>query len=385
MNEPAVKSKVALVTCATYDDIKVYEAVKQGIGLIGGLTRFAKPGEKIVLKPNVLIGSAPEKCVCTHPAVFKAVGRIFQEVGAMVSCGDSPGFGSTAFNMRMAGLKQVADELGIPVADFSKGTAVSYKEGLLVKRLIIANEVLAADGLVSLPKLKTHGLTRMTGAVKNQFGCVPGFLKNQQHARMADPFDFATMLVDLNALLKPRIFIMDAVMAMEGNGPRSGKPRKIGALLISTDPIALDAVACKIIDLNPAFVPTAAPGEKAGLGTYHYENIEVVGGNVDDFICTDFDVVRKPVEHIASGAIRKFFKNRTNPRPVIDKELCTKCGTCVRHCPVTPKAVDWVDDDESRPPAHDYGRCIRCFCCQELCPEGAISIKETLLGRLFFR
>ena len=385
MNEPVAKSRVALLPCDTYDDAKVYEAVKQGIDLIGGLSHFVKPGEKIVLKPNVLIGSAPVKCVCTHPAVFKAAGRIFQEAGATVSCGDSPGFGSTAFNMRMAGLKQVADELGIPVADFSKGTAVSHKEGLLVKRFIIANEVLAADGLVSLPKLKTHGLTRMTGAVKNQFGCVPGFLKNQQHVRMADPFDFATMLVDLNTLLKPRIFIMDAVMAMEGNGPRSGKPRKIGALLISTDPIALDAIACKIIDLNPSFVPTSAPGEKAGLGTYRYENIEVVGGKVDDFICKDFDVVRKPVEHITSGALRTFFKNRTNPRPVIDKALCTRCGTCVQHCPVTPKAVDWVNGDRSHPPSHNYDRCIRCFCCQELCPESAISIKQTLLGRLFFR
>jgi uncharacterized protein (DUF362 family) len=385
MNQTIGKSKVALVPCDSYDDIKVYEAVKRGLGLLGGVSHFVKPGEKIILKPNVLIGAAQERCVCTHPAVLKAVGRLFKELGVTLSCGDSPAFGSTGLNTRIAGLKQVADELGIPLEDFSKGTAVSHKEGLLVKRFVIADCVLAADGLVSLPKLKTHGLTRMTGAVKNQFGCIPGFLKNQQHARMADPFDFAMMLVDLNMVIKPRLYIMDAVMAMEGNGPRNGRPRKIGALLISSDPVALDAVVCKIINLNPAFVPTAAPGEKAGLGTYHDENIEVVGANVEDFICHDFDVIRKPVEHAASGAIRTFIKNQTNPRPVIDKALCTRCDTCVRHCPVTPKAVDWIDGDQVRPPAHHYGRCIRCFCCQELCPEGAISIKETLLGRLFFR
>ena len=245
--------------------------------------------------------------------------------------------------------------------------------------------MLAADGLVSLPKLKTHGLTRLTGAVKNQFGCIPGFLKNQQHARMADPFSFATMLVDLNTLIKPRICIMDAVMAMEGNGPRSGRPRKIGAILVSADPIALDAVACRIINLNPAFVPTSEPGERAGLGTYHEENIEVLGAGVDDFICQDFAVVRRPVEHAAAGRFRTFIKNRTSARPVIDKVKCNQCGTCVRHCPVTPKAVDWVGGDETRPPAHNYDRCIRCFCCQELCPEGAISIQEELLGRLFYR
>ena len=103
---------------------------------------------------------------------------------------------------------------------------VSHKEGLLIKRFTVAEEVWNANGLVSLPKLKTHGLTRMTGAVKNQFGCMPGLLKNQQHARLADPFDFATVLVDLNVSLKPRLCIMDAVMAMEGNGPHERQAEK---------------------------------------------------------------------------------------------------------------------------------------------------------------
>lgn len=148
--------------------------------------------------------------------------------------------------------------------------------------------------------------------------------------------------------------------------------------------MALDAVACSIINLKPDLVPTAAPGEKAGLGTYHEANIEVVGGNMADFFCKDFEVVRKPVEHVASGALRNYIKNRINPRPVIANDLCTMCGTCVKHCPVRPKAVDWVNDDKTRPPVHNYSRCIRCFCCQEMCPEGAISIKNTLLGKLLF-
>ncbi|MFA5307941.1 MAG: DUF362 domain-containing protein [Dehalococcoidales bacterium] len=379
------KSRVALVACDTYDEEKVYRAVARGVGLIGGIEQFVTAGEKIVLKPNVLIGSAPEKCVCTHPAVFKAAAKIFLESGAVLSCGDSPGFGGTAAGMRTAGLKQVADELNITVADFSKGTSVSHREGRLVKRFTIADAVLAADGLVSLSKLKTHGLMRMTGAIKNQFGCIPGLIKGQHHARMADPFEFAAMLADLNTLLKPRLYIMDAVMAMEGNGPRNGSPRKIGAILVSKDPVALDAVACKIINLDPAFVPTLASGEKTGLGTYHEENIEVAGEKAADFICPDFDVVRKPVEHAVSGRFRIFFKNRMSPRPLIDKDKCTECGTCIRHCPVTPKAVDWVGGDEKRPPVHNYDRCIRCFCCQELCPEGAILIKESWLGRLLNR
>ncbi len=379
------KSRVALIACETYDNGRVYEAVRAGFELIGGLSSFIKPGEKIVLKPNVLIGASPEKCVCTHPAVFRAAGRLLLEAGASVTCGDSPGFGGCAVNMRLAGLKGAADELGIGLADFARGRVVFHKGALLNRRFIIANGVLDADGLVSLPKLKTHGLTRMTGAVKNQFGCVPGLLKGQHHARTPDPYNFATMLVDLNTLIRPRLYIMDAVMAMEGNGPRSGNPRKLGVLLLSSDPVAMDAVACKIIDLNPAFVPTSEPGERAGLGTYRYENIEIVGEDVASFICRDFDVVRKPPVSASGGRFSKFFKNRTSARPVIDEALCTRCGTCIRHCPVSPRAVDWVNGDKSRPPVHNYNLCIRCFCCQEMCPEGAIYVKEPLLGKVFFR
>ena len=374
-----------MVACDSYDDAKVCEALKKGIGLIGGLTGIIKPGDKILLKPNVLIGSAPEKCVCTHPAVLKAAGEILMEAGAIVSCGDSPGFGTTAGSLKAAGLKQAADDIGMEIADFSTGTPVSHKDGLLVKHFTIAEAVMNADGLVSLAKMKTHGLCRMTGAVKNQFGCIPGFEKKQHHARMADPYDFGAMLVDLNMAIKPRLYIMDAVMAMEGNGPRSGKPRKIGALLVSTDPVALDAVACKIMNLNPEYVPTMAPGEKAGLGTYHDENIEVLGDKVEEFICKDFDVVRRPKEHATSGTARAYFKNLVSARPVIDKDLCTMCGICIKHCPVTPKAVDWLDGDKTSPPVYNYNRCIRCYCCQELCPEGAITIEDTFLGKLFSR
>jgi uncharacterized protein (DUF362 family)/Pyruvate/2-oxoacid:ferredoxin oxidoreductase delta subunit len=385
MPDKRPKLKVALVPCATYNDAEVLAAMKSGLDILGGTGAFVKPGEKIVLKPNVLIGAGPDRCVCTHPSVFRAAAKILLDAGAVLTCGDSPGFGGAALNMNLAGLKKVADELGIALADFSRGKVVRHKTALLNRRFVIANGVLDADGLVSLPKLKTHGLTRMTGAVKNQFGCVPGLLKNQQHARMPDPFNFSTMLVDLNTLIRPRLFIMDAVMAMEGNGPRSGRPRKLGVLLLSSDPIALDAVACKLINLDPALVPTAVPGEKAGLGTYHDDNIEVVGAKIEDYICCDFDVVRKPVVSRTGGRVSIFIKNRFSPRPVIDKALCNECGTCVEHCPVNPKAVDWVSGDKTKPPAHNYSRCIRCFCCQELCPQGAISVETPWMAKILFQ
>lgn len=333
----------------------------------------------------MLSGTNPQKCVTTHPSVFQATGRLLQKAGARVHYGDSPSFGKCEGNMKKADLKTVADGLGIKLADFDNGKPVTHKGALLNKRFVIANGVLESDGLVSLPKLKTHPLTRFTGAIKNQFGCVPGILKSQYHVKMPDPYDFATMLVDLNTLIRPRLYIMDGIIAMEGNGPRSGKPKKLGVLLFSSDPIALDSIACKIINLDPEFVPTSKLGEKAGVGTYHYENIEVIGDKIESFIDTDFEVIRKPPVSSASGRIMTFIKNQICPRPAIDKSKCTNCGICVTMCPVDPKAVDWHTGDKYKLPTHKYGRCIRCYCCQESCPEGAVAVEDTLLSKLIFR
>ena len=378
------RSKVALIRCDTYDDERVYEAIRSGLGLLGGISQFVKPGESIVLKPNVLIGSNPERSVTTHPAVFKAVGRLFREAGASVSYGDSSSFGKCEPNMRKSGLIEAGDELGLSVADFNSGRTVSHKDALLVKSFVIANGVLDSDGLVSLPKLKTHPLTRFTGAVKNQFGCIPGLLKSQYHVKLPDPYDFCSMLVDLNMLVKPRLCVMDGVVAMEGNGPRSGKSKKMSVLLLSSDPIAIDATACRIIDLAPEAVPTSKAGEKARLGTYHSENIEIVGENIESFLDRSFEVIRTPPTPCTSGRVRNFVKNRICEKPVIDEGKCNICGICVNMCPVEPKAVDWHTGDKSRSPTYKYDRCIRCFCCQENCPEGAVFVESPMLGRIFF-
>ncbi len=378
-------SMVALVGCEDYAEDKVDAAIQRGIDLLGGIRPLVKSGETIVLKPNVLIGSDPSRCVTTHPAVLKSVGKLFQAAGATVLFGDSPAVGGCDFNLRRAGLRQVGDEAGFIVADFDHGREVSHPQALLAKKITLANAVLDADGVISLPKLKAHPLTRLTGAVKNQFGCVPGFLKGQFHVKMPDPHTFAAMLVDINTFIRPRLYIMDAVIGMEGNGPRSGQPRQIGVLLFSADPVALDAVACKLINLNPEFVPTSRPGEKSGLGTYHYENIDIVGDDIQAFVVGDFVVVRKPVPPAASGFIRTMIKNRATPRPVMDTAKCTACGTCIEMCPVGLPALYWMLTEAGKKPKYNYDECIRCYCCQETCPEGAISIKTPWAGKVFFR
>ena len=377
------KSTVSIVRCETYTINEVEAAVRKGIGLLGGIDGFVRPGEKIVLKPNILIGTNPQKGVTTHPAVFTAVGRVLQEAGVDVWYGDSSGIGKAEFNLKRSGIKEAADEFGFTLADFDSGRIVHHRESLLVKQFEIAAGVLDANGLISLPRFKTHGFMRFTGAVKNQFGCVPGLLKSQFHVRLPDPAEFAAMLVDINTLIKPRLYIMDGITAMEGNGPRSGHIRHMGVILVSADPVALDATACRMIDLEPEYVPTSLPGEKAGLGTYHAENIEILGEPIEAFYTPDFDVVRSPVKSGTGSGLLQMLKNRVTPRPVIDTAKCTSCGTCIEKCPVEPKAVYRKGPDTKFIPVHDYQRCIRCYCCQEMCPEGAISIKNTLLSKLF--
>ena len=379
------KSKVVLIRCETYEDNSVITAIRRGLEMLGGISNFVRAGEKIVLKPNLLVGVAPEKGVTTHPAILKAVGKILQEAGVSVYYGDSPSFGGMEGNLKRAGLKQVGDEMGFIMADFDKGREVSFKEGLLVKKFIVANGVLDADGLVSLPKFKTQGFTRLTGAVKNQFGCVPGMLKSQYHVKLPDPYDFGTMLVDLNSFIKPRFYIIDGIIAMEGNGPRSGKLKSLNVILMSDDPVAIDATACRIIGLDPEIVPTSIPGEKSHAGTYHSENIELLGDSLESFFDPAFDVDRTPVLHKPGGKTANFIKNRITQKPVIDRNKCDCCGVCVKMCPVEPKAVNWIKGNKTIPPKHNYDLCIRCYCCQETCPDAAISIQTPFLGRFFFK
>jgi uncharacterized protein (DUF362 family)/ferredoxin len=386
MNTQEKRSTVALVRCGSYAEGEVLAAVKRGAGLLGGMGKFASPGETVLVKPNVLLAALPEQCVTTHPAVFKAVCMCLLETGSRVVFGDSPafysGWGNFGPAMRKAGLTAIAESLGVAYADFENGTLVTNKNGASHKLLVIANGVLAAQGVVSLPKLKTHGLTRITGAVKNQFGCVPGAHKGQYHARVPNVHDFARLLADITAFVKPRLYVMDAVMAMEGNGPQNGDPRRLGLLMLSTDPVALDAIACRIIGLDPGFVPTIAAGEQAGLGTSRYDRIDCVGDGVATFVAPGFKVTRQPAVSVPDNPALRTIRNALVARPVIAPARCTRCGACISACPVQPRALGWGSAPTMRPPVYKYSRCIRCFCCHEICPFGAIHIKTPLLGRL---
>ncbi len=375
------RSTVAVVRCAGYDAPVVDAALRRGIDLLGGLGRFVRPGERILLKPNILAGDGPEKAVTTHPEVLAGCARLFAAGGAVVSFGDSPGLENEAHAVRRSGLEEAGRRSGAAPGDFSNGGSLDHPSGRLVRRFPVARAVHECDGIVNLPKLKTHQLTRLTGAVKNLFGCIPGKRKALYHVQFQDIMDFCGLLVDINLRLRPRLHVLDAVVAMEGNGPRSGDPQALNVLILSTDPVAVDATACRLVDLDPAFMPTSVVGQRAGLGRYGEEDIEYVGDTLSDFIRGDFQVVRKPVYSNASYTYYNTIKRLVVPRPAIDPRRCVRCGLCVAACPVPGKALQFRDGRD-RPPRYDYDRCIRCYCCQEMCPERAIGRKTPLLGRV---
>jgi uncharacterized protein (DUF362 family)/Pyruvate/2-oxoacid:ferredoxin oxidoreductase delta subunit len=381
---PHLQSKVALIECPDYDENKVQAALRRGIELLGGIRSFAGPGEKILLKPNILSGAAVEKNVTTHPSVLKGVGSLCQESGARVSFGDSPGFGSPTGAAAKAGLAAAARSIGMDQADFSTPAQVSFNEALIAKQLVLAKGALETDAIISLAKMKTHGFMRITGAVKNQFGCVPGIRKGEFHVKMPLAGHFASMLVDINRYLKTRLYVLDGITAMEGNGPGSGSPRKMKVLLLSSDPVALDAVFCRLIHLPAQYVPTMKPAADSGLGTFAAEKIVIVGDELARLAAPDFDVVRRPAVPF-DRSFPYYLKKWITPRPFIDPALCENCGVCTAVCPLEPKAVHKRPGGGSSLPVYDYQRCIRCYCCQEMCPSGAIAIKRPLLSRLIHR
>jgi uncharacterized protein (DUF362 family)/NAD-dependent dihydropyrimidine dehydrogenase PreA subunit len=377
-------SKVALVYCEDYQLDEVRRSVKRGLDLLGGADAFSRPAEKILVKVNMLVGDDPAKCVGPHPTVFQGVLEEFLSTKSNVSFGDSPGFGSPRAAARAAGLLAVADEAHVPLADFETPVTNSYSETHLIKQFTFAKSVVQSDGLISLCKLKSHGLTRLTGAIKNQFGCIPGMLKAEFHSRLPNADLFSQMLVDINLALKPRLFIMDGIVAMEGNGPRNGTPRPMHCLLFSTDPVALDAIVCRMVNLDETLVEPIKYGNAFGLGDN--QNIEVVGDPLERFIVADFKVNRAKASSEAKRESKagKVLRNNIIPRPVISSEKCIQCGRCVTVCPAEPKALSWAHGKDS-PPVYNYDRCIRCYCCQELCPYDAITIKVPFLGHLIRR
>ena len=382
------KHVVALVPLDTYDQLQVDEAVRQGVALLGGLAQFVRPEESILLKPNLLGSALPQKAVTTHPAVFAAVARLLREAGCThLSYGDSPG-NPTATPRKVAvssGIAEAAARFDIPLADFDHGASVSFPQGQAAHGFFLCNGVRDADAVINLPKMKTHALERITGAVKNLYGCIFSVNKAAGHARHPSSEAFANMLCDLHLCVKPRLHILDGIVAMEGNGPTSGVPKAMNVLLFSADPVALDSVFAALVSLDPAAVPTCVSGAQRGLGVMAAEDILVRTPAGDCSVADAAARYGKPDFDVFRGVMKKHFLTKLLPllpwlqaRPQVDLHKCVACGICQEACPVPEKAVHSGHGQKAR---YDYHKCIRCYCCQEMCPAKAISVRQPFSWR----
>lgn len=377
-----MKSKVVLLPCGEYDEEKVYTLLKQGLYLVGGVEALIPKDAKILLKPNLLKRAEVEKAVITHPVVVGAFARILRENGyEQIVLADSCGHGTTQAVIRGTGMDTYLEKYQIPAIDYSEGIKVDYPQGIQAKEFILPKELLEQNCVISLSKMKTHALERITGAVKNSYGFVYGFHKAKGHTQYPSADSFARMLIDLNKCVAPKLYVMDGIVAMEGNGPGSGDPVQMNVMLMSTDPVALDSVFSRLVYLKPEMVPTNYHGEKMGLGTWKEEEITLLTPDgeismseaVKRYGNPQFNVdrteVRKNIWTRMAGALNIFQK-----KPYIEADKCVRCGICVQSCPVPGKAVDFRKGKD-KPPVYDYKKCIRCFCCQEMCPKKAIKVK----------
>ncbi len=374
-------SKVVVMRCTEYDLDQVYQKIDWGLKQLGGIESIIPKGKKVLLKPNLVVGSHPENAVTTHPVILEAVIKIMKEHQYPIKYGDSPGFGNPEKAANKAGLKEVADRYDVFFADFLNGETISYPEGVACKQFDIANGILETEAIINLPKMKAHALQRITGAIKNPFGAVVGYNKATMHSRYTNAYNFADMLIDLDQYLNVDLHIMDGILAMEGNGPRNGNPIKMNVIMISTDPVAMDTLFCKMVDLNHLLIPTIIAGKERGLGTY--EDIEIIGDPIAPLINKAFDIDRGTVKKEDSTSL-SFLRKHVIRRPYIIKDACQKCGVCVEVCPLEDKALQFPKGNKTTPPQYDYSKCIRCYCCQEMCPYHAIEVKTPVIGKVLY-
>ncbi len=374
------RTKVCSVACSNYD----YQLVKKSLKEVFNTIQVAKlinPGDVVLLKPNLLSPHQPKKAITTHPVIVEVLIELLQEQEATVKLGESSGImlrGSslTDESFVATGMKEVCDKYQVEMINFDKTSVKESAKGELTgERFFLPQPLLEADIIISLPKLKTHNLTLFTGAIKNLYGCIPGFRKAEYHKIYPNPVDFAELVVDLYHAIKPDLAIMDGVVALEGDGPgSSGDSCKVGTILGSKDLVALDAVAASYLGYKSNDVPITKLANQEGYGQSQLEKIEVVGS----FTPTDreYDLPSNFLLSILPSFLLRPLASRLMLLPEINQDKCIKCNRCLENCPKE------VIVERNNHLEIEYDECIKCLCCQELCPEDAVFVKETFLVKL---
>lgn len=373
----------AIVRCMDYSAAALDAALSEALDAIGGLD-WVRPNMKIAVKVNLAAAKAPEFAVCTDPAAVSALCRMLVARGAQVIVGDSPPglFTPGALERIYAhtGMNAVL-EAGATLNMNCAQYEAEFPQGAVAKRFSQTSWLREADAIIDFAKLKTHGMMALTGAVKNLYGTVPGTVKLEYHYLHANHAEFADMLVDLCAYTAPRLSIIDGVVAMDGNGPTAGRPRKAFALIASHSPHEADLAACALMGLTPCEVPTLERAAARGLIEPDIQKLAVYGDPCA-FAIPDCELMpRREITSVknARGVTVSLMKMLLERRPEVAKKLCVGCAVCAKVCPA--KAIEM----KNKLPVIDRKKCIRCFCCQEFCPKGAMRVHRTAIAKLLNR
>lgn len=373
-------TEVSIVKCENYEHEKVRNAIEESLDLLGGLGKFVKPGNKVLLKVNAIIGFKPERATTTHPAVVSAMAGLVKEAGGIPLVGDSSGaFGFTGQSLEMCGIALAAKEADAELINFeSTGTYAVNVDGKVLTNINIAKPVIDCDVLISIPKMKTHQLTKYTGAVKNFYGVIPGTGKAKIHQIAPSEESFSNAVVDIYSALEPRLAVMDGIVGMEGEGATNGTPINSNVVISSADCVSLDAVASEVMGFFHKDILTTRFAHERNLGAGEISDINILGQQVKD-VKLDFKKSRYMAYKLPDFMRRSIFRFSENfSRVSLSETECKKCSICARSCPVS--AISF-----SPKPSIDQDKCIKCYCCHELCPNSAVKLKTSLLGKLILK
>ncbi len=374
------KSIVSITPAPDYKPDTIKQAVNECLKQLGGIEKFVSPGQRILLKPNLLGTFKPEKAVTTHPEIVKAMAELVIGAGAECFIGDSPGMGTFDSVCKITGMSDAAAASGATLRELADPGEFEQPDNKVGRKLPLSSVIKDIDLIITLPKLKTHGQMGFTGALKNQYGLLPGSLKAQYHYRMKTREWLAEFIVDIDRAAPMALAVMDAVVGMEGDGPSGGDPRHIGCIIASADLTAVDAVACRMIGVDPATNPILGAAARRGYGVIEEEMIEIVGTDPAEFKIDDFKTIKE-----YSGILRllplpgpaiEWLRQHWKAYPEINPDKCVKCMNCRNGCPLTPPAIDPDKGWEV-----DKATCIKCYCCHEFCPVKAIKLDPTWFER----
>jgi uncharacterized protein (DUF362 family)/NAD-dependent dihydropyrimidine dehydrogenase PreA subunit len=370
-------SKVVVAACPSYAADDVCAALREAMEALGGIGAWVKPGQTVLLKPNLFTAHPPEHVVTTHPELVRQVILLCAQAGAgKIWVGDCPV--ATQDEKRLWSLTGMEAAVKDTPAELKSWRVQQKTVACGEDRLAVPEWYDEVDVVISLPKLKAHCLTTLSCGLKNMYGVVSGPAKLQFHIKYPSPLTMSTFLVDVFSMLKPHLTIADGVMAMEGNGPAHGHPRPVGILLASRDTVALDAVGCRALRMAPASVPMIRLAAEKGLGVMEAVQIEAVGSGLARLQAAH---MKPSLSRLLNYIPEPLFKLSTmfwQMRPKILTRECIACGKCVANCPKKTIQVN----EKSGYPRVQQKNCIACFCCMESCPKGAI-VLQLYLGSLF--